>query len=603
MNRLSTPNRAAIPAQLKALPQWVCWRLVEADGRTTKWPVEAKSGRRIDVTSPTNWLPYDAACAAADANPDVEGVGFCFSSHDPFCGIDLDDCLDAAGNIAPWAQSILAKFDTYYEVSPSGTGIKLWAMGRNPSPTGRRVKHESGEVELYDHARFFTVTGWVHPDANPTIQPCQPQIDALYATVFAEKPRPAPTATAAMPAPATRRTDISDIEIISRLMSEKDGLGRRLFHGETQDYAGDDSRADGALCAKLAWYTGNDPPRIDRIFRCSKLYREKWEREDYRNATIQGAIGCVKGRFERSAETPPPSCLSKTRIIAPTASNGLGKNIQDVIDGTRQNIPFMWRVLTGQARALLPGSLTVLCGSGGSTKSMMMSQCCIDWLDQQVPFACFHLEEDREFHLLRALAQLAGNSGLTLDDWVRDHPGETLDAYDQFKERIDQIGQHIWDAPANEVTLSDLADWTRDRCKEKRRVVVIDPVTAADPGGDQWTVDRKFVGNVKTILRDYSASAIVVTHPRGVVKGGDRLDQIAGGRAYNRFTSCVLWLESIDPSEIQVQNWAGRFVLPTNRIMTILKARNGPGNGLRIAYYFDPKTLRFKEQGYIVDEG
>jgi putative DNA primase/helicase len=64
---------------------------------------------------------------------------------------------------------------------------------------------------------------------------------------------------------------------------------RRLFEGDTSAYEGDDSRADLALCAHLAFWTGNDRSRIDTLFRASGLYREKWEREDYREGTMTKA--------------------------------------------------------------------------------------------------------------------------------------------------------------------------------------------------------------------------------------------------------------------------------------------------------------------------
>ena len=55
-------------------------------------------------------------------------------------------------------------------------------------------------------------------------------------------------------------------------------------------HGGDDSAADLALCNLLAFWTGCQPDRIDRLFRQSGLYRQKWERDDYRERTIRCAI-------------------------------------------------------------------------------------------------------------------------------------------------------------------------------------------------------------------------------------------------------------------------------------------------------------------------
>jgi hypothetical protein len=64
---------------------------------------------------------------------------------------------------------------------------------------------------------------------------------------------------------------------------------RRLFCGDTSYYQYDQSRADLAFCAYLAFVT-RDPKTIDRIFRSSGLYRDKWERDSYGKVTVQKAI-------------------------------------------------------------------------------------------------------------------------------------------------------------------------------------------------------------------------------------------------------------------------------------------------------------------------
>jgi hypothetical protein len=87
------------------------------------------------------------------------GLGFVLSPADQFCGIDLDDALDAEGVLKPWAFGIVERFsDTYMEISPSGRGLKIWARG--PLPANQPgVSIGDGQIEMYDHARYFTVTG------------------------------------------------------------------------------------------------------------------------------------------------------------------------------------------------------------------------------------------------------------------------------------------------------------------------------------------------------------------------------------------------------------------------------------------------------------
>ncbi|MBT3270698.1 DUF3987 domain-containing protein [Candidatus Poribacteria bacterium] len=70
---------------------------------------------------------------------------------------------------------------------------------------------------------------------------------------------------------------------------------QRLFdHGDMTEYGDDHSRADMALVAMLAFYTGNDAAAIDRLFRRSALMRDKWaDRADYRDRTIRAATADV----------------------------------------------------------------------------------------------------------------------------------------------------------------------------------------------------------------------------------------------------------------------------------------------------------------------
>jgi len=64
------------------------------------------------------------------------------------------------------------------------------------------------------------------------------------------------------------------------------------------------SEADLALCCKLAFWTERDASRIDVLFRRSGLMRDKWERTDYRDATIAKAIQQTSetwfGHFQRA---------------------------------------------------------------------------------------------------------------------------------------------------------------------------------------------------------------------------------------------------------------------------------------------------------------
>lgn len=183
-----------IPAALIARPQWVVWRSEQRHGRQTKVPYNARTGQLAESDNPATWASFREASAAAK---DFDGIGYVFSDDDPYTGIDLDDCI-ANEQIAPWAEALLLSLNSYSEVSPSGTGIKVWVEGKAPTsakprkekiPTTLIPVDAPGTIEIYPTKRFFTVTGW-HVDGMPReIRVANGALTGLY-----EQLRPAPLA-------------------------------------------------------------------------------------------------------------------------------------------------------------------------------------------------------------------------------------------------------------------------------------------------------------------------------------------------------------------------------------------------------------------------
>ena len=154
---VNQPITENIPEQLTERPQWVCWRQEERDGKPTKVPYTPGTARRASSTDLMTWSTFDQALAAYEAGePPYHGVGFCFSSADPFVGIDLDRCRDPEdGEITGWAQKIISRVqEGYIEASPSGTGVHIIVQGAVRDGGMRK-----GKVEMYSRGRFFTMTG------------------------------------------------------------------------------------------------------------------------------------------------------------------------------------------------------------------------------------------------------------------------------------------------------------------------------------------------------------------------------------------------------------------------------------------------------------
>ena len=292
-----------IPEEMLSLPQWVGWRLEQRDGNPTKVPVDPDSGHRAKTNEPNTWGDYESAIAAVEKFK-LNGIGFVFTGA-AYTGVDLDNCRDPeTGAIQGWATDIIKQLDSYTEASPSGHGVHI--LVRAKLPEGRRRK---GQVEMYDTGRYFTVTGNHTPGTPTSIEDRQAQLEILHETVFrvAEQNRDSNHHI-----PNAHTVLVDDTELIDRASRASNGdKFRRLWSGEWQGEYPSQSEADQALCTHLAFWTGKDPDRIDRLFRQSGLMRNKWDRDDYRNNTINTACAI-------STETwTPPSSSQKTRSSSP----------------------------------------------------------------------------------------------------------------------------------------------------------------------------------------------------------------------------------------------------------------------------------------------
>jgi putative DNA primase/helicase len=145
-----------IPVDLLDYTQFVGWQHQWDTDREAwaKRPINPATGRLASPTDPATWASFEAALDAYRRRQ-LDGIGFVFTADDPFTGVDLDKCRDPnTGELAPWAADIVLRLDSYAEISPSGLGVKILVRGKLPGPGNRR-----GPIEMYDQARYFTLTG------------------------------------------------------------------------------------------------------------------------------------------------------------------------------------------------------------------------------------------------------------------------------------------------------------------------------------------------------------------------------------------------------------------------------------------------------------
>src|SRR5947208_1616508 len=99
----------------------------------------AGPARPYFAVTPDGFLLLTAAQTAEKALREQMGVGFALGRVDKgpaFAGVDLDQCRNpATGIIEEWAWKIIRHCDSYTEISPSGTGVKIFLLGWLPDGT------------------------------------------------------------------------------------------------------------------------------------------------------------------------------------------------------------------------------------------------------------------------------------------------------------------------------------------------------------------------------------------------------------------------------------------------------------------------------------
>jgi len=155
---------ALIPAELRALKRWAPWAAVW-NARREKWDKIPRQPRDpqygLSTVKPARWGSFDQTLAALAKHPGVlHGAGLCLTgiaAEAGVVGIDIDNCLDEAGNPSGFAQVVMEMLPSYTEVSPSGRGLRIVGLG---SLEFDWTNHDVG-IEVYagHEPRFLTLTG------------------------------------------------------------------------------------------------------------------------------------------------------------------------------------------------------------------------------------------------------------------------------------------------------------------------------------------------------------------------------------------------------------------------------------------------------------
>lgn len=297
-----------IPQDLRAIPRWICWCAERRGDKMTKIPKDPRTGGNAKSTDPSTWADFDTAVRAWNQGRGrFDGIGFIFGEDRAYTGLDLDHVLTPGSELMDEYRWVVEEAGTYTEVSPSGDGLHLIFRGPKPEGATRCRRTQPGGkqvVEMYDHDRFFTVTGNRYSGTDP-VPPVQVNsnpgaLERAYRVWIDGGQQPSlPTAQQQARAYYDNGAQLDDEQVIEAMRRSRNGAQiMALMSGDTSAQGGDDSAADLALCNHLAFWCGKDEGQMDRIFRSSGLMRDKWDTRrgstTYGQQTIARAIeGCT----------------------------------------------------------------------------------------------------------------------------------------------------------------------------------------------------------------------------------------------------------------------------------------------------------------------
>lgn len=339
----------SVPVELRSLASWVVWQAEQKPGQAklAKVPYNPTTGRRADSSRPETGTTFEQAVEAYQRGG-YSGVGLILAEDYGLTGVDLDACLDGT-EILPWAAEIVAELASYTEVSPSGTGLRVFCKGK--LPPGRRKK---GPVEMYETERFLTVTGRSLEPTYPLAER-QKQIESVHAKHLGGG-ETSSTASHCVSGPGNSLT----VEQAIALCVTTFPHFQELWEGALLEHPSR-SEAELAIMNRLAWATGGTPEKMLEAFRESGHYESKCERTCPKYS-IPRAIAAQNGRFYQYAS----DAFSVIPVVQRAAASPLQEGLHLFHDVDElPAAPMAWLI-----EDFIPlDGLTLIFGESGSFKS------------------------------------------------------------------------------------------------------------------------------------------------------------------------------------------------------------------------------------------
>lgn len=248
-----------VPSELKQLNNWVLHK--------NKIPFDAKTLKNAKSNDKSTWSDFATAYATLINEPRFDGLGFMLA--DEIICIDLDNKENEMPDdeFKGMLHEILDVIPSYCEISMSGKGYHIFAKGKLPEGY-RKKKH----IEMYDSQRFIAFTGNIYGNFKHIID-AQEGINKVHAKYLGNK------ITIAEPIEIIyTQSDLSVDEVLEKGKNNQRFV--QLYEGNWEALGfPSQSEADASFSSMLAFYTNNDINLMEKVFKTSGLYRQKFDRK------------------------------------------------------------------------------------------------------------------------------------------------------------------------------------------------------------------------------------------------------------------------------------------------------------------------------------
>lgn len=424
-------NPAKIPHELKQVLQWVTWKSVRRGEELTKIPF-MPNGATASSTDPDTWSEFD------DVIGEGSQPGFVFTPEDPYCGIDLDGCRNPeSGKIADWAKEIIHAAKSYTEVSPSKTGVKIFARGSLPKNTKWNVDQEPVSdkkpgIELYDHDRYFAVTGWKLAGVPETVNDAQDAIDWLLTL----NPRiQRPSAQRQVSEPTERDVTERARTYISRMPAAVSGQRGHdvTFRVACVAALGFGLNESDALALMHEYNERCEPKWSDRELehKVASAMSQGGDRNYLRHAGRDEIYAVQVPRYEETTETAepektPPAIVTNLHEAALAYLESLKSGTGSLI---ATGLPGLDDAIGG---GVMPGEMFIMAGRPSHGKSAIALQAVHHWTSQGLP-SMFVSEEMSSLSLGKRSLQFA--TSVNSDYWAASTKQVEMDCAVHFSGR------------------------------------------------------------------------------------------------------------------------------------------------------------------------